>query len=79
MTQNKAVHIVGFSLLTIGGLNWGLVGLFNLNLVELIIGSWSPVLEKLIYILVGISAVFIFITHRKDCRICGTPGPVRQT
>jgi uncharacterized membrane protein YuzA (DUF378 family) len=43
-------------LLIVGGLNWGLVGLFNLNLVDLIFGVGS-LLSKVVYILVGLSAV----------------------
>lgn len=37
----------------IGAVNWGLIGLFNFNLVELIFGS-MPFIESLIYSLVGI-------------------------
>ena len=39
-------------LVIIGALNWGLVGLLNFNLVELLLGTW-PILEKVVYILVG--------------------------
>lgn len=44
-------------LLIVGGLNWGLVGLFDFNLVTALLGS-IPMLEKVIYILVGVAAVF---------------------
>lgn len=44
-------------LLIIGGLNWGLVGLFDFNLVTAVFGS-IPVLEKVVYILVGVAAIF---------------------
>ena len=47
-------------LLVIGGLNWGLIGLLNLNLVNLLLGA-IPILEKLVYILVGLSAVVVLI------------------
>ena len=40
----------------IGGLNWGLVGAFNFNLVSLIFGDMS-ILSRIIYILVGLAAV----------------------
>lgn len=48
-------------LLVIGGLNWGLVGLgyflsMNLNVVNLLVGNW-PVVEAIIYILVGLAAL----------------------
>ena len=45
-----------FTLLVIGGLNWLLVGAFNLDLVALIFGQMT-VISKIIYVLVGISAI----------------------
>lgn len=65
----KALHLIAFILLVVGGLNWGLVGLFDWNLVEAIFGSvdW---LERLVYILVGLSALYLLVTHRADCRTC---------
>lgn len=47
-------------LLVIGALNWGLVGLLNLNVVELILGSW-PVIVRVVYILVGLSGVYYLV------------------
>ena len=44
-------------LLIIGGINWGLVGVFDWNLVEAILGG-VPVLERITYILVGLSALY---------------------
>ena len=65
----KALHMTAFVFLIIGGLNWGLWALFNLNLVNTVLGSW-PMLEKIVYILVGVSAVYIAATHMNDCKIC---------
>jgi uncharacterized membrane protein YuzA (DUF378 family) len=65
----KMLHMVSFTLLIIGGLNWGLWALFNLNLVETVLGAW-PSVAKLVYILVGVSAVYIAATHMSDCRTC---------
>jgi uncharacterized membrane protein YuzA (DUF378 family) len=67
--NNKTIHMVAFLLLIVGGINWGLIGLFDFNLVSMLFGS-MPMLEKLIYILVGVSAVLIAVTHKKDCKIC---------
>ena len=51
---------IAFVLLVVGGLNWGLVGIFNFDLVAWIFGSGS-VVSRIVYILVAISAiVFIF-------------------
>lgn len=44
----------------IGGLNWGLVGLFDFNLVGFLFGEISYV-SRIIYIIVGISAVWLLI------------------
>ncbi len=45
-------------LVIIGGLNWGLVGAFGLNLVGLIFGDMS-ILARIVYILVGLSAIWL--------------------
>lgn len=71
--HNKALHMTAFILVVIGALNWGLVGLLNLNLVELILG-FMPLLERLVYILVGLSAAYLFFTHKKDCKTCSAGG-----
>jgi len=48
--------------MVIGALNWGLVGLLDLNLVEMLLGTW-PVLVQVVYILVGLSAVVEAVNH----------------
>lgn len=61
--------MVAFILMVIGGINWGLVGLLGFNVVDMVFGMW-PMLVRVIYILVGVSTVYIFATHKKDCKIC---------
>lgn len=61
--------MIAFTLLVIGGVNWGLVGLFRLNLVNALFGT-QPGLEQIAYILVGVSAVYVFATHMTDCKTC---------
>jgi len=51
-------------LVIIGGLNWGLVGIFNFDLVAAIFGSLSAI-SRVIYTLVGLSAVYILFTSGK--------------
>ena len=51
---------VGIILLVVGGLNWGLVGIFNFDLVEFLFGS-ATVLTRIVYTLVGLAAVGIGI------------------
>ncbi len=62
--------MVAFGLLVVGGLNWGLVGVMNFNLVEMIFGM-GTVLTQAVYVLVGVSAVLVAATHMKDCKVCG--------
>lgn len=65
----KELHLLAFILVIIGALNWGLFGLLGLNLVSLLLGS-IPVLEKLVYILVGLSGIYLIATHKKYCKAC---------
>jgi len=64
----KALHMVTFILLVIGGLNWLLVA-FGWNLVDAIFGTGSTV-SMIIYILVGLSAIIEVVTHKKVCKMC---------
>lgn len=48
---------IALILTIIGGINWGLVGIANFNLVNLLLG-FAPVLERIIYIVVGLSAIY---------------------
>ena len=56
MNKLSGLDWVTFILMLIGGLNWGLIGIFNWNLVEAIFGM--TVITTIIYILVGLSAVY---------------------
>lgn len=58
----KTLNMLAMLLLVIGGLNWGLVGLLNMNLVTALFGSMD-VLPTLIYALIGASAVYIGATQ----------------
>ena len=53
----KALNLVTLILIIIGGINWGLVGLFDWNLVAAIFG-FSPILLKIVYIIVGLSGLW---------------------
>lgn len=53
----KALDVTVAILLVVGGLNWGLVGAFDFDLVAALFGSMSP-LARVVYILVGLSAVY---------------------
>ena len=53
----KVIDTIALVLIIIGAINWGLVGIFNFNLVEAIFGGLS-VLTRIIYILVGITGLW---------------------
>ena len=60
---------IAYWLTIIGGVNWGLVGLgdfmsTNLNLVNLLVGAW-PTVEAIVYLLVGISAIYMVFGYKK--------------
>ena len=63
------VHMAAFALLIVGGLNWGLIGIFTIDLIQTIFGIGSFI-TNIVYILIGISAVYIGATHMTDCKIC---------
>ena len=61
------LHKIAFILLVIGGLNWLLVGL---------VGGWDLAnyigasVARIVYILVGLSAVYEIFTHKSNCKAC---------
>lgn len=61
----NAITWVALILVIVGGLNWGLVGIFNFDLVATIFGEMSA-LSRIIYILVGLSAIcMLFVAFSK--------------
>jgi uncharacterized membrane protein YuzA (DUF378 family) len=54
----KPLNLVTLILLIIGGINWGLVGLFQFDLVAAIFGGQNAALSRIIYVLVGASALW---------------------
>lgn len=65
----KNIHKVTFILLVIGGLNWLLLGLFNWE-IGMLFGGMDSMISKLIYILVGLSAIYELATHMQNCKAC---------
>jgi uncharacterized membrane protein YuzA (DUF378 family) len=56
----KPLNLITLILLVVGGLNWGLVGLFNFDLVATLFGAGS-ILARIVYMLVGLSALWQLI------------------
>ena len=53
----KIIDKIALILIIIGAINWGLIGLFRFNLVELIFGDMT-ILARIIYALVGIAGLW---------------------
>ncbi|OGY57691.1 MAG: hypothetical protein A3D47_01195 [Candidatus Colwellbacteria bacterium RIFCSPHIGHO2_02_FULL_43_15] len=72
--DGKMTHVVAWTLVMVGGLNWGLVGLGGFmgsdwNVVHMVLGSWMQ-LEAIVYVVVGLSTVYLIAGHKKNCRMC---------
>ena len=59
----KVLKIIAIILVIVGGLNWGLVGLFNFDLVAAIFGAMSS-LSKIVYVLVGLAAIYVAVISK---------------
>lgn len=57
------IKLIAYILVIVGALNWGLVGLFNFDLVTAIFGDMS-IMARIVYSLVGISAIiYLFMSY----------------
>ncbi len=69
----KGLHMVSWILLVIGGINWLLVGIAGWDVGSLF-GGQTAVISRIIYVLVGISAVIELVSHKKSCKACDAPS-----
>ena len=69
----RAINLITLTLLIVGGLNWGLVGLFEFDLVAALFGEMS-LLSRLVYVLVGLSALWQIVPLLR-----GSEGDSRKT
>jgi len=60
----NALDWAAMVLLIVGGLNWGMIGLFNFDLVAAMFGTQSP-FSRIVYVLVGLSALYSIYTSSK--------------
>jgi uncharacterized membrane protein YuzA (DUF378 family) len=67
MKSLNAIDWLMIVLLAVGGLNWGLIGLFHFDLVATLFGDFS-ILSRIVYGLVGISAVYILASAMRFAR-----------
>ncbi len=64
MNKLNTIEWLALVLVIVGGLNWGLVGLLNFDLVAAIFGKMS-ILSRIVYTLVGVSAVYLIAIASK--------------
>lgn len=54
----NAADVLAYVLVVVGGINWGLVGWLNYNLVDAIFGAGSGI-SRVVYALVGVAALYM--------------------
>lgn len=64
----KYVHMAAFLLVVVGALNWLGVA-FGYNVVEMLLGADSAP-TMVVYVLVGLSALYLLLEHKKTCKVC---------
>ena len=63
---NKMIDKIALTLLIIGGINWGLVGIFQFDLVAFLCGGQSGVISRIIYIIICLCAIWCITLMFKD-------------
>ncbi len=61
----KTVTVIAAVLLIVGGLNWGLVGAFDFNLVDSLFGE-KTVVSRFVYVVVGLAALWQLVALFTD-------------
>ncbi|AET65131.1 hypothetical protein Mhar_1773 [Methanothrix harundinacea 6Ac] len=63
MAKLAPLDLLAIVLVVVGGLNWGLYA-FGFNLVSILLG-WMPILEKVVYVLVALAAIYLAVLTPK--------------
>ncbi|MFH1709437.1 MAG: DUF378 domain-containing protein [bacterium] len=58
--KDNFIYLIALMLVIIGGLNWGLLGLLNLNLVTLVFGE--SLFTRILYLVIGVSSGYLAYT-----------------
>lgn len=61
MYKFNLIDKISFILVFIGALNWGLLGLFNLNIVGAIWGEPANLISRIIYIIIGTAGIYLLL------------------
>ena len=74
----KSLNIPAIVLLIVGGLNWGLWGLFQFDLVAALFGGNDAGLSRIVYSLVGIAAAYQVLTWKSVRQQSATVATVKS-
>lgn len=66
----KQLHMITFILLVVGGLNWLASSWLGFELGRDLLGGADGALAKIVYLLVGLSAIYELATHKNTCKDC---------
>ena len=69
----KWLHMIAFILVIVGGLNWLLLAVTGWEVGQLFGGMSAPI-SQIIYVLVGLSAIYLVVMHKKECKVCAEGG-----
>lgn len=69
----KWLHMIAFILVIVGGLNWLLFALMGWEIGSFL-GGMDSGLAMIVYVLVGLSAIYLVVMHKKDCKVCAEGG-----
>ncbi len=67
--KSKSIQSISQILLIIGGINWGLVGLLDINLVSALFGDMTS-LSRVIYTIVGLAGIYALMDMCNMCKSC---------
>jgi len=65
----KGLHMLAMLLLLVGGLNWGIYGIWGWDVGQLF-GGMQATVSRVIYVLVGLAALYELVTHKGRCKDC---------
>jgi uncharacterized membrane protein YuzA (DUF378 family) len=81
----KWLHMIAFVLVIIGAIDLGLFGIIppdasgeGFDLLQRFLG-FSPTLLEFVDFFIGLSGIYLLVTHTKDCKVCGTVKTTGKT
>ncbi|MEK7612454.1 MAG: DUF378 domain-containing protein [Patescibacteria group bacterium] len=75
--KGKGLHMIAFLLVIVGGLNWLLLAVFGTD-IGTWIGGMESIQAKVVYVLVGLSAIYLLVGHKKNCKMCSMGNGMGQ-